>query len=91
MNYTSKGTGNATSRGAFRWKSVEEATQLIEELAKSNYRVLFKALGRSGRLRGGAIELNKMSAIQAKLDTIMNMISNKERKGYSSNEVGTVE
>ena len=33
MNYTSKGTMDEASGGAFRRKSVEEATQLIEELA----------------------------------------------------------
>ena len=38
MNYTLKGTVDATSRGAFRRKSVEEATQVIEELSKSNHR-----------------------------------------------------
>ena len=34
MNYTSKGTLDAPSGGAFRRKSVEKATPLIEELAK---------------------------------------------------------
>ena len=38
MNYTSKGAVDAASGGAFRRKSAEEATQLIEELAKSSYR-----------------------------------------------------
>ena len=36
MNFTSKGTVDADFVGAFRIKSVEEATHLIEELAKSN-------------------------------------------------------
>ena len=31
MNYSLKGTINAASRGALRRRSVEEATQLIEE------------------------------------------------------------
>ena len=38
MNYTLKGTTDASSGGAFRRKSAEETTQFIEELAKSNYR-----------------------------------------------------
>ena len=63
MNYTSKGTVDATSGGAFRRKSTEEATQLIEELAKSSYKAPSKASRSSSRLRGGVIELNKMSAI----------------------------
>ena len=37
MNYTSKGIIDAACYGAFKRKSVEEANQLIEYLAKSNY------------------------------------------------------
>ena len=42
-------------------------------------------------LRGGVIELNKMSEIEAKLDTIMNRMNNQERRGNTYNEVGVVE
>ena len=76
MNYTSKGTVDAASGGAFRRKSVEAATQLIEELAKGNCRAPSEASGSSSRLRGRVIELNKMSVIEAKLDTIMNKMNN---------------
>ena len=66
MNYTSKGTVDITSRGAFRRKSVEEATQMIEKLAKSNYRAPSEASGSNNRLRPeSVIELNKMSVIEA--------------------------
>ena len=65
---------------------------MIEELEKSNYKALSEDSGSSSRLReGGVIELNKMSAIEVKLDTIMNRMNNHERKGNSGNEVGTVE
>ena len=37
-NYTSKGTVDAALGGTFKRKGAEEAIQLIEELAKSNYR-----------------------------------------------------
>ena len=91
MNYTSKRIVDAASGGAFRRKSAEEATQLIEELAKSNYKAPSEALRSSSRLRSGVTELNKMSAIEAKLDTIMNRMNNKERRDHSYNEVGVVE
>ena len=92
MNYTSKGTMDAASGGAFRRKIDEEVTQLIEELAKSNYRAPFEALGSSSRLKeGGVIEMNMMSAIEAKLDVIMNKMNTKERRGHSCSDVGTVE
>ena len=90
MNYTSKGIVDAAFGGAFRRKSSEGATQLIEEQAKSNYKAPSEASGSSSRLRGGVIELNKMSTIEAKLDTIMNRMNNQERRGYSCNEVGVV-
>ena len=32
-----------------------------------------------------------MSTIEAKIDTIMNMMNNEERRGNSYNEVGVVE
>ena len=43
INYTTKRVVDAASKGAFRRKSVEEVTQLIEELVKSNYIALSKA------------------------------------------------
>ena len=83
---------DAASGGAFRRKSAEEATQLIEELAKSNYRAPYKASGSSSRLKArGVIELNKVYAIEAKLDAIMNKMNNQERRSHSVNEVGIVE
>ena len=36
------------------------------------------------------IELNKMIAIEAKLDAIMNRMNNQERRSHSVNEVGIV-
>ena len=76
MNYTSKGIIDAACCGAFKRKSVEEANQLIEDLAKSNYKAPSETSRSSSRLRGsGVIELNKMSAIEAKLDALMNKVS----------------
>ena len=63
----------------------------MEELAKSNYRAPFEASGSSSKLKAGVIELNKMSTNETKLDIIMNKMSNKKRRGYTCNEVGTVE
>ena len=59
-----------------REKSVEEANQLIEDLAKSNYNAPTEILGSTIKLRGsGVIEQNKMSDIEAKLDALMNKVS----------------
>ena len=86
MNYSSKGTVDAGSRDAFKRNSTEEATQLIEELAKRNYRALSKASGSNRRFRaGGVIELNKMTTIEAKLDAIMNRMNIQERRSHSVN------
>ena len=91
MNYTLKGIVGVASGGAFMRKSAGEATQLIEKLAKSNYKAPSEASGSSSRLRGGVIELNKMSSIEAKLATTMNMMNNQERRGNFCNGVGVVE
>ena len=37
------------------------------------------------------IELNKMSAIEAKLDALMNKVSMQEKRNHSAHLVGTVE
>ena len=92
MNYTSKGIIDAAYCGAFKRKSAEEANQLIEDLEQRNYRAPSETLGSSSRLRGsGVIELNKLSAIKAKLDALMNKVSMKERRNPSTYLVGIVE
>ena len=92
MNYTSKGIIDVACCGAFKRKSDKEANQLIEDLAKSNYRVSSETSGSSSRLRGsGVIELHKMSAIEAKLYALMNKVCMQERSNRSAHLVGTVE
>ena len=76
MNYTSKGIIDATCCGAFKRKSAEEVNQLIEDLAKSNCRAPYETSGNNNRLRGGVIELNKMTTIEAKLDALMSRLGN---------------
>ena len=73
MNYVSKGIIDASCYGAFKRRNAEKARQLIEDLAKCNYKAPSKALGSSSKLRGsGLIGLDKMTAIEAKLDAVMN-------------------
>ena len=81
MNYTSKGIIDAAYCGAFKRKSAEEAKQLIEDLAKSNYRASSETSSSSSRLKGsGTIELNRMTVIEAKLDELMNKLGNQEKE-----------
>ena len=92
MNYTSKGIIDATYCGAFKRKSAEEAKQLIDDLAKRNYRAPSETSDSRSRLKGsGVIELNRIIAIEAKLDALMNKLGNQERRMHSAHEVGTVE
>ena len=45
----------------------------------------------SNRLRGsGLIELNRMTAIEAKLEAVMNKLGGNERRMHTTNEVGAV-
>ena len=72
VNDTSKGIIDASFCGAFKRKSVEQARDLIADLAKCNMKAPFESSGSNKRTRGsGAIELNKMTAMEAKLDAIM--------------------
>ena len=91
MNYTSNGIIDAACCGAFKRKSAKEARQLIKDLSKCNHRAPFEISGSSIRLKGGVIELNKMTSIEAKLDALMSKMGNQERRMHSAHEVGIVE
>ena len=80
MNYSSKGIIDASCRGAFKRRNAKEARQLIEGLAKCSYKAPSEASGSSSRLRGsGLIILDRMTAIEAKLDAVMNKLGNNEK------------
>ena len=65
---------------------------MIEDLAKCNYRAPSETLESGSRLKGsGVIVLNRMIAIEAKLDALMNKMGNHERRMHSENEVGIVD
>ena len=92
MNYTSKGIIDASCYGAFKRINAEKARQLIEDPAKCNYKAPSEASRSSSRLRGsGLIGLDRMTAIEAKLDAVMNKLGNNERRMHTAHEVGAVE
>ena len=88
MNYSAKGIIDAAYYGVFKIKSAEEANQLIEDLAKSNYRVPSETLGSTNRIRRAVIELNRMPAIEAKMDELKSKMNNHERRSHQANAVG---
>ena len=92
MNYISKGIIEASCCGAFKRRSAEEARKVIEDLSKCNYKALFEDSRSSNRLtRSGLIELDRMIAIEAKMDVVMNKLGNNERRMHTTHEVGAVE
>ena len=92
MNYASKGIINASCCGDFKRRNAEEAWQLIEDLAKCNYKAPSEASRSSSRLNGnGLIGLDRMTAIKAKLDVVMNKLGNNERRMHTAHEVGVAE
>ena len=92
MNDTSKGIIDASYCGAFKRKSAEEARDLIEDLEKCNMKAPFVTSGNNNRARGsGVIELNKITAMEAKLDAIMHRMDKQKRKLHSSHEIGAME
>ena len=92
MNYASKGIIDASCCGAFKRRNAEEARQLIEVLAKCNYKAPSEASGSSSRLKGsGLIGPDRMTAIEAKLYGVMNKLGSNERRMHIAHEVGAVE
>ena len=92
LNDTSKGIIDASCRGAFKRKSAEEARDLIADLPKCNMKAPFESSGSNSRTRGsGVIELNKMTAMEAKLDAIMHRMDKHEKKLHSTHEIRAVE
>ena len=64
---------------------------MIEDLAKCNYKAPSEASGSSSRLKGsGVIELNRINAIETKLDALMNKLGNNERRMHTAFEVEIV-
>ena len=91
MNYTSKGIIDASCYGGFKRRSAEEARQVIEDLAKCNYKTPSESSGSSSRMRGnGLIRLDRTTAIKAKLDAVMKKLSSNEKKMHTAHEVGAV-
>ena len=90
LNDTSKGIIDASCCGAFKRKSAEEARDLIEDLAKCNMKAPYEFS--RGNSRGKRVtELSKMTAMEAKLDSIMNKMDKQERKKHTAHEIGAVE
>ena len=91
MNYTSKGIIDASCCGGFKRRSEKEARQVIEDLSKCNYKTPSESSGRNNRMRGnGLIGLDRTTAIEAKLDAVMNRLSSNERRMHTVHEVGAV-
>ena len=91
MNYTSKGIIDASCSGGFKRRSAEEARQVIEDLAKCNYKTPSESSGSSSRIRGnGLIGLDRTTTIESKLDAIMNKLSSNEKRMHTAHEVRTV-
>ena len=92
LNDTFKGIIDAACCGAFKRRSAEKAKQLIEDLAKCNMNAPSESSGSNNRRKGsGVIELNKMTAMEAKLDAIMHKLGNQEKRMHYAHEIGVVE
>ena len=91
MNYTSKGIIDASSYGGFKRRSAKEARQVIEDLAKCNYKTPSESSRSNSRMRGnGLIGLDRTTVIEAKLYVVMNKLSSNEKRMHTAHEVGAV-
>ena len=92
LNDSSKGIIDASCCGAFKRKSAEEARDLIANLAKCNMKAPSEFTRSYNKARGnGVIELNKMTAMEAKLDAIMHRMDKREKRLHSAQEIGAME
>ena len=92
MNYASKGIIDASCCGAFKRRRVEKARELIEDLAKCNYKAPFEASGSNSRLKGNClIGLDRMITIEAKLEAVLNKLGSNERRMHTALKVGAIE
>ena len=92
MIYASKGIIDASLCRDFKRRSAKEARHLIEYLAKCNYKAPSEASGSMSTLReSGLIELNRIIAIEAKMDAVMNKLGSNERRMHTAHEVGAVD
>ena len=65
---------------------------MIEDLSKCNYKGPSEASGSSSMLKGnGLIRLDRMTAIEAKLERVLNKLGSNERRMHTAHEVGAVE
>ena len=72
-------------------EGVEEARQVIEDLAKCNYKTPSEYLRSNNRIRGnGLIGLDRTTVVEAKLDAVMNKLSSNEKRMHTTHEVGGV-
>ena len=91
MNYTSKVIIDASCCGGFKRRSAEEARQVIEDLAKCNYKTPSESSGSNSKMRGnGLIGLDRSTTIEAKHNAVMNTLSSDERRMHTAHEVGAV-
>ena len=92
LNDTSKGIIDASCCGAFKRKSAEEARDLISDLAKCNMKAPSEFTRSYNKAKGsGVIALNKMTAMEAKLDVIMHKMDKQDKKLHSAQEIGAVD
>ena len=68
-----------------------EERQVVEDLAKCNYKTPSESLRSSCRMRGnGLIRLDRTTAIETKLDSVINKLSSNEKMMHTTHEVGAV-
>ena len=88
LNDTSKGIIDAACCGAFKRRSVKEAKQLIEDLAKCNMKAPSESSGSNNITKGsGVIKLNKMTSMEAKIDAIMHKLGNQDKRMPYAHEI----
>ena len=92
LNDTSKGIIDASCYREFKRKSAEEERDLIADLAKCNKKAPSESARSNSRTKGSwVIKLNKMTAMEEKLNAIMHRMDKHEKIMHYTHEIGAIE
>ena len=85
LNYSMRALVDASCGGSITTKTVREANQLFEELAKNNYQAPSER--NTGRNQGGLIEVDRMSSLEEKFDALITRLNQQAPRELTIGEI----
>ena len=89
LNYATSSMVDARAGGSIMKKTAKEAYQLFEDLTKNNYQVPSEKV--MGRRTASVLEVDRLSAIEAKLAALTNHITQQAQKGSTMGQMAVMQ